>query len=99
MVMEVDRNVGLRYPYKLFVAIVGLLFGSATSLFFSWRRYQLSLVSVSQRVVELEGQLAVNEADVKRRLQFDPPPPKINFGSVLLRVLVSFTLTSCLSYM
>ncbi|KZS07216.1 Uncharacterized protein APZ42_029109 [Daphnia magna] len=64
--MEVDGTVGLRYPYELVIAIVGLLLGLAASLVFSWRRYHLFIVSVTQRIVELEGRLAVHEADVER---------------------------------
>ncbi|KZS18244.1 Uncharacterized protein APZ42_015662 [Daphnia magna] len=59
--MEVDVTVGLRYPYELVIAIVGLLLGFAASLVFSWRRYHLSLVSVTQRIVELEGRLAIEK--------------------------------------
>ncbi|KAK4009392.1 hypothetical protein OUZ56_018507 [Daphnia magna] len=55
--MEVDGTVGLRYPYELVIAIVGLLLGLAASLVFSWRRYHLFIVSVTQRIVELEGRL------------------------------------------
>lgn len=66
--MEVNRTVGPRYPYELAVAIVGLLLGAVTVLFFGWRRYQLSLASVTQRLVELEGRLALHEAEVEGRL-------------------------------
>lgn len=66
--MDVDRSAGLRYPYEIVVAIVGLLLGFATLLFFSWRRYQLSLAGVTQRIVELENRLAKHEADVEGRL-------------------------------
>ncbi|KAK4037782.1 hypothetical protein OUZ56_029811 [Daphnia magna] len=33
-----------------------------------WHRYHLSFVSVTQRIVELEGRLAVHEADVEGRI-------------------------------
>ncbi|KAK4017794.1 hypothetical protein OUZ56_033600 [Daphnia magna] len=66
--MEVDDTVGLRYPYELVFAIVGLLLGFAASLVFGWHRYHLSIVSVTRRIVELEGRLAVHEADVKARM-------------------------------
>ncbi|KZS03117.1 Uncharacterized protein APZ42_034225 [Daphnia magna] len=62
--MEVNGTVKLRYLYELVIAIVGLLLGFAASLVFSWHRYHLSFVSVTQRLVELEGRLVVPEADV-----------------------------------
>ncbi|KAK4045274.1 hypothetical protein OUZ56_032812 [Daphnia magna] len=62
--MEVNGTVKLRYLYELVIAIVGLLLGFAASLVFSWHRYLLSFVSVTQRLVELEGRLVVPEADV-----------------------------------
>ncbi|KAK4007557.1 hypothetical protein OUZ56_012715 [Daphnia magna] len=66
--MEVDDTVGLHYPYELVFAIVGLLLGFAASLVFGWHRYHLSIVSVTRRIVELEGRLAVHEADVEARI-------------------------------
>ncbi|KAK4037914.1 hypothetical protein OUZ56_029938 [Daphnia magna] len=62
----------VRYPFELIAVIAILFFGLGAILFVRLRQTGVSIIALTQRIVELEGRLTIHEAEVEERLNCDP---------------------------